>query len=107
MFGNNLEVEASWLKEERHGDEAPLLLDVRELEERAGGFIPGSLHIPMAWIPFRAMELDPRQPIVVYCAHGVRSARVADFLLRKGYSARSLRGGIFGWLAAGGEIAHG
>ncbi len=84
-----------------------LLLDVREAEERAGGYIPNSLHIPVNWVRFRLNQLDKNAEIVVYCAHGVRSNAAAAFLLRQGYRARSLKGGIYAWAAAGGEINYG
>ena len=74
-----------------------LLLDCRENYERAQSFIPNSIHIPMNSIPGRLNELDPGQPIVVYCAHGNRSYGVAGWLIQQGYSARSLKGGIVGW----------
>jgi len=83
------------------------LLDVREAEERAGGYIPGSLHIPMNWVPHRLGDLEKAQEIVVYCAHGIRSNGVAGFLRQQGYQAVSLRGGIYGWLAAHGTIQRG
>ena len=36
--------------------------------------------------------------IVVYCHHGIRSARAVDFLRRQGFSkARNLAGGIDLW----------
>jgi len=84
-----------------------ILLDVRETEERAGGYIPGSVHIPMNWVPQRLAQLDKNAEIVVYCAHGIRSNSVARFLIQQGYKATSLLGGIYGWLAVGGEITHG
>lgn len=83
-----------------------LLLDVREIEERAGGFIPGSMHIPMRQVPFKLEQLEKAQPIVVYCAHGVRSANVANFLQGQGYQVTSLQDGIYGWLESHGAIQY-
>jgi rhodanese-related sulfurtransferase len=90
-----------WLQEK-----TLVLLDVREAEERAGGYIPDSIHIPMNWVPYRLEELDKAQEVVVYCAHGVRSLGVAGFLRQQGYQAFSLRGGIYSWLAIQGIIAR-
>jgi rhodanese-related sulfurtransferase len=43
--------------------------------------------------------------VVVYCASGNRSALAADTLQRMGYTdVASMRGGIRGWVDAGGEI---
>jgi len=101
------EIDASALKKELQSSPQLLLLDVREAEERASGSIPNSLHIPMNWVPYRLEQLDKEKPIVVYCAHGIRSGHVAAYLNRQGYHATSLRGGIYGWLAAKGVIHYG
>ena len=47
---------------------------------------------------------DLASPIVVYCAAGDRCASVADHLHRMGYQDISLRGGLQGWLEAGGLV---
>jgi rhodanese-related sulfurtransferase len=76
----------------------PLLLDVREDNERAIGAIPHSVHIPMSQIQRRLSELDERRETVVYCHHGVRSQRVGEFLRASGFSrVASLDGGIDAW----------
>jgi rhodanese-related sulfurtransferase len=42
--------------------------------------------------------IDPQQPLLIYCHHGVRSARAAEFLLQQGFtSVTSLAGGIDAW----------
>lgn len=82
----------------------PLLLDVREPWEvqLAAIRIPGaaSLHLPMGQIPQRLRELDPAQPILCICHHGMRSAQVVAFLERAGFeSVYNLAGGIDAWSA--------
>ena len=54
----------------------PALLDIREPWEWAVAKLDGAVHIPMQQIPARVSELDPTQPTVVYCHHGVRSLQV-------------------------------
>ena len=78
----------------------------REQYERRQGYIPGSAHIIMREIPYRLDELDRRADIVVYCAHGNRSYGVAGYLIERGFRARSLKGGIAGWQARGGEVTR-
>src|SRR5512136_1274426 len=73
---------------------APVLLDCREDHEWQQIRIPGSIHIPMGQIPRRLAELDEHADIVVVCAHGNRSYRMAGYLIEKGFCARSLRGGL-------------
>lgn len=80
------------------GEPAPQLVDVRSDDEVRRGHIEGAVHIPMPMIPVRAEELDPSWPVVVYCASGGRSAQVAYYLLRNGYSeVYNLQGGIQAW----------
>jgi len=75
-----------------------VLLDVREPEEVALVRLDGAVHIPMGEIPGRLHELDPDADIVVYCHHGIRSANVAAFLLRRDFaSVANLSGGIDAW----------
>jgi len=81
---------------------APLLLDVREDWEAALARISpqrvSALHIPMGQVPARLAELDPAQPIVCYCHHGMRSLQVVAFLARQGYeTVYNLAGGIDAW----------
>ena len=79
-----------------------MLLDVREAWEVEIGRIEvaGADHLglPMGSIAQRFGELDPAQPIVCICHHGVRSAQVAAFLERQGFeSVYNLTGGTDAW----------
>jgi rhodanese-related sulfurtransferase len=83
----------------RAGDDAPVLLDVREPWEFAAAQISGSLLMPMGEVRSRAYaELDPDAHIVVVCHHGQRSLSVAMWLRHEGFDrAQSLAGGIEEW----------
>jgi rhodanese-related sulfurtransferase len=85
---------AALLKEKR-----ARLIDVREPWEFATAHIEGSVPIPMGEVPSRAhQELDPEEPLVVVCHHGVRSMNVTVWLRNQGFEqAQSLRGGIDAW----------
>ena len=89
----------------QHGASAPvLLLDVREPWETALGTITlagaQTLLWPMNTLPDRLGELDPAQPIVCICHHGMRSAQVVAFLSRQGFDAvYNLAGGTDAWSA--------
>lgn len=83
----------------------PLLLDVREPWELQWAVIQldgvTTLNLPMGQIPQRLDELDPAQPILCICHHGVRSAQVVAFLERAGFeSVYNLAGGIDAWSAS-------
>jgi rhodanese-related sulfurtransferase len=83
-------------------DPAPFLLDVREsFELQAFGAVPGVVNIPMDEVTGRMEELpgDRSVPIVVICQSGARSADVAGYLDRKGFTGvHNLQGGTYGWL---------
>jgi rhodanese-related sulfurtransferase len=79
-----------------------VLLDVREPWEleRAVLQLPGVAlcHVPMGRLPEALASLDPAQPVVCVCHHGVRSAQVVAFLERQGFeSVYNLAGGIDAW----------
>ncbi|MDP6751850.1 MAG: rhodanese-like domain-containing protein [Candidatus Poribacteria bacterium] len=75
-----------------------VLLDVRESWESQVACIPGTILIPLRDLPRRVNELNPRQEIVVYCHHGVRSLDAAYLLQQLGFKrVASLIGGIDQW----------
>ncbi len=81
-----------------------MLLDVREPREWDAGRIPGALHIPLGALPSRAAaDLPDRDgPIVIYCAHGIRSIQAARYLAGLGYAdVWSMAGGFQAWQAQG------
>lgn len=88
--------------------EKMVLLDVREKEELALGYLKDSVFIPRAHLPEKVETLIPDKtaPIVVYCAAGVRSILAAKTLREMGYTqVSSMREGIEGWKKAGYEVA--
>ena len=82
----------------RDQGETPVLLDVREDWELGIARIDGAVHIPMGDIPARLGELAPERELVVLCRSGGRSAQVARYLERQGFSSVwNLAGGILAW----------
>lgn len=74
-------------------------IDVRESYEFDRYHIPGSRHIPMSEITQRFREIDPRQPAILVCTVGQRSARASYALRRAGFRrAYNLRGGLQHWI---------
>jgi rhodanese-related sulfurtransferase len=62
------------------------LVDVRSPAEHRAGHIRGSTNIPVGELGSRLSELgDKSQPVVVYCASGMRSASAASLLRRSGF----------------------
>jgi hydroxyacylglutathione hydrolase len=77
-----------------------VVLDVRSPTERASGAIGPSRHIPIPELRGRIVELDPRDPVVAYCAGGYRSSIAASLLRASGFDDVSdLIGGYQAWSA--------
>lgn len=77
---------------------APVLLDVREPHETAFVALPGTRAIPLGELAHRLDELEPAEPVVVYCHLGVRSEAALRMLEAAGFvAARHLAGGIDAW----------
>jgi rhodanese-related sulfurtransferase len=75
-----------------------ILLDVREPDERETALIEPSMHIPMNDVPERKAEIPRDREIIVYCHGGTRSAMIAGYLEREGFShVANLAGGIDAW----------
>ncbi|WP_156759509.1 HesA/MoeB/ThiF family protein [Microbacterium karelineae] len=82
----------------------PLIVDVREADERATIAIPGSV-----WLPVGEILADPNgaaarlradagdREVITVCAVGVRSARATAALASAGMTTRSLAGGMRAW----------
>ncbi len=85
---------------------APLVLDVRETWEfntaairpLDGAQAFDVLSIPMQDVPARLAELPKDRPIACLCHHGIRSQRVAHYLLQNGFEqVINIAGGIAAW----------
>lgn len=75
-----------------------VLLDVREHAEREISVLPNDVHIPMGEIVQRYSELNPEAETIVYCRSGRRSADVAEYLQRVGFTrVANLESGINGY----------
>lgn len=78
-----------------------IFLDVRDTEERENaGFIPGSVHLPLAELRDRSSDLPKNKEIIVYCQTGQRSYFASRFLIQKGFQVRNLSGGYRTWKMA-------
>lgn len=83
------------------------LVDVREPNETQEGIIPGAITIARGVLETNIENRipDKDEPIVVYCASGVRSAFATKTLQELGYTnVSSLEGGFNGWKDQGKEF---
>jgi glyoxylase-like metal-dependent hydrolase (beta-lactamase superfamily II)/rhodanese-related sulfurtransferase len=94
--------------------EDAILVDLREATERArDGWITGSLHIPYDSLgtqltpsgALMRLAKDHRGHVVLYCAHGERSALALDTMRNAGFTGiKHLKGGLKAWVTSGGEV---
>jgi hydroxyacylglutathione hydrolase len=83
------------------------LLDVREHDERDGGYIAGSRNIPYRLLPVCGDDVPGDRPVVTICESGARAAVAASILAAKGVDARPvLDGGISAWAERGGTMVE-
>lgn len=93
------------------------VIDVREPEEFAAGRVPGAVNIPRGVLEFQVdghpalnFKTDPhlshrREPVILYCRTGGRSALAAEALKRLGFDRPlSLAGGYLRWQETGGTV---
>jgi NADPH-dependent 2,4-dienoyl-CoA reductase/sulfur reductase-like enzyme/rhodanese-related sulfurtransferase len=92
---------AQWHENLQSNSDNMIFLDVRDTEEREkNGFIPGSVHIPLAELRTRLSDLPKDNEIIVYCETGQRSYFASRFLMQKGFQVRNLSGGYRTWKIA-------
>lgn len=78
-----------------------VLVDVREQSERAHGFVPGSLHLPLGELRARLPELPPDRQVAFICETGRRSSMATTAARRAGLDAINVDGGMSAWVRKG------
>ena len=81
--------------------EGAMLLDVREPDEWQACRVAGAFHIPLGQLEVRLASLPRDRRVVVICRSGNRSATATTLLVRSGFDAVNLRGGMQAWSSAG------
>ena len=88
-------------------EEGVELIDVRERDERDGGYIAGSRNIPYRLLSVASADVPTDRPVVTICESGARAAVAASILAARGIDARPvLEGGIAAWAAKGGQMVE-
>lgn len=78
------------------------IFDVRSSHEVDSGSIPQAIHMPLHIIPSKVIELSDKDPIILFCHLGARSAQACHYLQNAGFdNVYSLRGGFRAWVASG------
>jgi hydroxyacylglutathione hydrolase len=93
---------------DRGGDEAPLVIDVRQPSEFEEGHIARSVHIGAGDLPDRLDQLPRNRPIATICGSGYRASVAASLLRAAGFEDVSwVPTGVPAWAAHGLPLAHG
>jgi len=64
----------------------PQLLDVREDVERMAYSVPGAVPVPLAMLRSNLDQLKKDEPVIVFCAVGVRAYTAARILMQNGFA---------------------
>lgn len=86
------------------------IIDVREVDEFAGGHLPDAKNIPLGKLIDRVGELEKfkDKPVIVCCASGMRSAKGCGALSKLGFArVYNVAGGVDAWVGAGYPIKKG
>lgn len=102
---NRLEVQVS--EAAAASKDGATVVDVREPWEYSAGHVPGAALMPLGSLARLAGDLPRNRRIYVICASGNRSLVAADALVRAGYDAVSVAGGMAAWRSAGGPVVAG
>jgi phage shock protein E len=71
------------------------IVDVRTPAEFKDGSYPGAINIPLATLPLRTSELEPKdKPIILFCASGARSGQGMRLLKQAGFADVINAGGL-------------
>jgi phage shock protein E len=94
------------LQAQRESGSAPVVIDVRSVQEYAAGHIPGAVHIPHEQVAERIGEVDTANGVALYCMIGPR-ARLGEAALLEAGQAEvfHIEGGFSAWQAAGLPVA--
>ena len=102
MISRNLShYSANEVAEKTKSTTLAILLDVRTVAEYSRDKIKGSINIPLHELRRRMFELEKyrEREIIVYCASGNRSIPATQLLMKNGFKAANLRGGLAAWQA--------
>ena len=92
------EISPRELAERRAVGEPLMVIDVREEWEYGIARLAGATLVPLSTLVGAEPGMTRHGELIVYCHHGVRSARAAEYLRSRGITgARSLAGGIDRW----------
>ncbi|HLO02704.1 MAG TPA: rhodanese-like domain-containing protein [Symbiobacteriaceae bacterium] len=77
---------------------APVMIDVREVDEFAEGHIPGAINLPLSNFTNLYQQIPKDQEVALICRSSNRSGRAHEFLVQQGWQLlRNMSGGMLSW----------
>lgn len=87
-------------------DAGVLLIDVREESEFAAGHLPGAINIPLRTVAQNLDKIPTDQPVLVYCASGLRAGTALAALRTLGFeNVKAFPGGFKAWSGESREVS--
>jgi rhodanese-related sulfurtransferase len=101
LFGKSVPtINAAELNDRLKNGKRPVVIDVRQPDEYRTGHIVGAKLMPLNKLSSRIKDLPQNREIVCVCASGNRSGSAARMLVKAGYQAVNMRGGMLSWRRA-------
>ena len=101
LFGKQVStLNATELSDRLKNGKRPLVIDVRQPDEYRTGHIVGAKLVPLNKLSSRMKELPQSREIVCVCASGNRSGSATRMLVKAGFNAVNLKGGMNSWRQA-------
>lgn len=101
LFGKPVStINALELNERLKNGKRPIVIDVRQPDEYRSGHIIGAKLIPLSKLSNHMKELPQSREIVFVCASGNRSGSATRMLVKAGYNAVNMKGGMLSWRRA-------
>lgn len=85
----------------------PVVIDVRQPNEYRSGHIAGAKLMPLNTLHSHMKGLPQNREIICVCASGNRSASATQMLIKAGFSAVNMKGGMLSWRRANLPIKKG
>lgn len=85
----------------------PIVIDVRQPDEYRSGHIAGAKLMPLNTLNSRMKDLPQSREIVCVCASGNRSGSAARMLVKAGFNAVNMKGGMLSWRRASCPVKKG
>jgi len=108
LFGKPVSsIDAIELNDRLKNGKRPIVIDVRQPDEYRGGHIAGAKLISLNALNSRMKELPQSREIVCVCASGNRSGSAARMLVKAGFNAANMKGGMLSWRRASFPVKKG